>query len=431
MFFIFFFFKKKKRQWGSKSCIYLIEYKHDPLIYYIGRTSLFKRRFYNHLKADSGNKLHIFLKLVAWEHFNLSILELCCSEEQGARENFYLQKYLPLLNSAFSSSFTESAINKTLKDKLDTLKASKSIAPRVSKSIPHYVYDIHDKGINKTYVSYQSLKDASLSLGINVASLSHYRNTDIPFRGKLVYTEPLVDFNLAFESSKKNTHSDLVNRILPIKVWAYDAKSLKLIEGSPFDSKTQASKSIGISRNVIYSFLDTGRAEGVKGTYLYSRPLNEEIKNFLQVSGNLKLGNKVRVWAYDANTLELINNSPFSSLINAANYYNINYRTINRHLDTKLATVQNKTLVYFFSKEPNSEVKAELLRKPTRVGYARTEIWVYKQDDKGGLTRIPNQPFKTKREAIRVLGIHISVLNTYLDSSEIFRDLLFFTCSRD
>ena len=35
----------------------MIEYKYNPLIYYIGRTSLFKRRFYNHLKADSKNKL--------------------------------------------------------------------------------------------------------------------------------------------------------------------------------------------------------------------------------------------------------------------------------------------------------------------------------------------------------------------------------------
>ena len=158
---------------------------------------------YNHLKADSGNKLHNFLKQVGWEHFNISILEVCTPEEQGARENEYLQKYFPLLNSAFSSSFTESAINETLKSKLDALKASKSVAPRVSKSIPHYVYDIDDKGINKNYVLYQSLKDASISLDINVASLNHYRNTDIPFRGKLFYTQPLVYFNLAFESSKK------------------------------------------------------------------------------------------------------------------------------------------------------------------------------------------------------------------------------------
>ena len=95
-------------------------------------------------------------------------------------------------------------------------------------------------------------------------------------------------------------------------------------------------------------------------------------------------------------------------------------------MDTKLARIQNKTLVYFFTREPDSTIKAELLQKPTRVGYARSEIWVYKLDDKGGLVLIPNQPFKTKREAIRVFGIRISVLNKYLDTSKVFRNLLFF-----
>lgn len=72
----------------TKGCIYIIEYKYDPLIYYIGRTTLFKRRFNNHLKAESGNKLHVFLNLVGWEHFNISIIEVCSPELQGARENY-------------------------------------------------------------------------------------------------------------------------------------------------------------------------------------------------------------------------------------------------------------------------------------------------------------------------------------------------------
>lgn len=37
----------------TKGCIFIIQYKHDPLIYYIGRTTVFKRRFYNHLKAET------------------------------------------------------------------------------------------------------------------------------------------------------------------------------------------------------------------------------------------------------------------------------------------------------------------------------------------------------------------------------------------
>jgi len=52
------------QEWGSKSGIYLIEYKHDPSIFYIGRSSLFKKRFYDHFKAHSLNKFHLFLRLV-------------------------------------------------------------------------------------------------------------------------------------------------------------------------------------------------------------------------------------------------------------------------------------------------------------------------------------------------------------------------------
>lgn len=127
---------------------------------------------------------------------------------------------------------------------------------------------------------------------------------------------------------------------------------------------------MGIGRNVIDYFLDTGKPEGVTGRYLYSIPLTgEEIKNLILASENLQLGNKILVWAYKAKTFELINNSPFSSLLDAANYFNVNYRTITRHLDTKLVTTQNKILVYFFKKEVDSKLIAEL--KNDELGVAR------------------------------------------------------------
>lgn len=101
------------------------------------------------------------------------------------------------------------------------------------------------------------------------------------------------------------------------------------------------------------------------------------------------MGNKVEVWAYCAKTLELIKESPFSSIQAAANYFNVNYRTISRHLDTKLATIQNNILVYLFRKEINSVLKNELLTNLKRARNARSEIWVYKVEDNGGLTLIP------------------------------------------
>lgn len=50
----------------------------------------------------------------------------------------------------------------------------------VPKPIPLYVYDIDDKGINKTFVLFRSMTDASRSLDINIASLNMYRNTNVP-----------------------------------------------------------------------------------------------------------------------------------------------------------------------------------------------------------------------------------------------------------
>jgi len=64
------------KKWGSESCIYLIEYKYNPLVYYVGRTNLFKRRINNNLQANTKNKFHLFLNLVGWEHFKISIIEI-------------------------------------------------------------------------------------------------------------------------------------------------------------------------------------------------------------------------------------------------------------------------------------------------------------------------------------------------------------------
>ena len=81
----------------------------------------------------------------------------------------------------------------------------------------------------------------------------------------------------------------------------------------------------------------------------------------------------------------------------------------------------------FFTKEIDSVLKSELLKNINRAHYARTEIWVYRFDEYGVLNLLPNQPFKTKREAIRALKIHMNILNKSLDSSEIYKGFLVFS----
>lgn len=108
------------------------------------------------------------------------------------------------------------------------------------------------------------MMEASQALGINIASISHYRNSPIPYRGKLFYTDPIVNFNEVFESSKINTPKGLVNKVMPVEVWSYDAKTLHIIKGSPFYSKIKASKTLHIGRSVIDYFLDTGTPNVLK-----------------------------------------------------------------------------------------------------------------------------------------------------------------------
>jgi len=196
-------------------------------------------------------------------------------------------------------------------------------------------------------------------------------NTNVPFRNKLYYSNPITDLDLTFSIVKTSSSGLNLDSNIAKQVWAYDAKSLDPLKGSPYASKTQASAYIGISRSVITYFIDRWKAEGIKGTYIFSRPLLElEINKLQGLSETVKLGNKQVIFAYDAKTLELINNSPFASIQLAAMYFKVNYRTISRHLDTKLATRQDKKNIYFFSKDISSDFRMQLIKNQAKATYS-------------------------------------------------------------
>jgi len=66
--------------------------------------------------------------------------------------------------------------------------------------------------------------------------------------------------------------------------------------------------------------------------------------------GGLRKSNNCRNWVYNASTLELLLN-PLSSMKKAADYFNVDYRSILIHLDTELATIKDGKLVLLFSHE--------------------------------------------------------------------------------
>jgi hypothetical protein len=49
-------------------------------------------------------------------------------------------------------------------------------------------------------------------------------------------------------------------------------------------------------RNVINYYIYTNKPEGIKGTYLFSKPLKEsEIQSLKKLSDDITLGNKIKV----------------------------------------------------------------------------------------------------------------------------------------
>jgi hypothetical protein len=228
-----------------------------------------------------------------------------------------------------------------------------------------------------------------------------------------------------FKESQKLTPKGLLNRVVSTPVWAYDAATLELLSGSPFASKFKASKALGIPKATRSFAADKGRTAGSKAIYVYSRPLNtEEIKALIAKVGDVQLGIKIPVYAYEANTLELVNNAPFDSLSDAANYF-VDYRTIVRHLNTNKATKWGGILVYFMhslrcvahtKKKLDRNLNKQLIDTGRRIADSRsynTKVWVYNAYN---LELINHRPFDSILSAANHIGIAKSTLYRNLDS---------------
>nr|QID02711.1 hypothetical protein [Orbilia oligospora]QID02775.1 GIY-YIG endonuclease [Orbilia oligospora] len=107
-----------------------------------------------------------------------------------------------------------------------------------------------------------------------------FRDTNVIFRNKLYFTKPIKNFELTFNLTKSAPSGLNFNKNIAQEVWAYNAETLELINGSPFSSKIQASKALGIRITVIDYFLDSDKPEIIKGNYLYFRSLNKKLKFF-------------------------------------------------------------------------------------------------------------------------------------------------------
>jgi hypothetical protein len=79
----------------------------------------------------------------------------------------------------------------------------KTLGNTIGQAIPTYVYDLNEKGISKTFVKYSSITEASSRVSPRArGTLGLYLDTNVPFKDKLYFSQPILDFEATFKLVK-------------------------------------------------------------------------------------------------------------------------------------------------------------------------------------------------------------------------------------
>lgn len=101
----------------------------------------------------------------------------------------------------------------------------------------------------------------------------------------------------------------------------------------------------------------------------------------------------------------------------AAEYFNVDYRSIQRHLDTNKVTLKGGKLVLFYSKELTIENIKEL--KFENQKNETINVWVYKNvNDTLQLINNNEPTFKSRFEASKELNLSTNTITKYLDTNK-------------
>lgn len=238
--------KKFLNTWGSKSGIYVIGLIDDPCVYYIGQTTNFRMRLYSHLKTKTHSKFHRLLRLAGIERFYVAILEVCPAEQKfiSRRENFYLDKYKPLLNTHYSTGstyFRKTRVNNTFSSELKALKSGGLVLTQTHKGgmVPVYIYNLVEtpQGMPIKVNYFKSVRLAAKSIGCAPFTIFSYMDTYIPYRDNFYFffavsKNRLLSNNLI--NKRLLSGKGVLGKYSPVKIWAYDAYTLNHINGNPF-----------------------------------------------------------------------------------------------------------------------------------------------------------------------------------------------------
>jgi len=159
----------------------MFTFKKDRNIFYIGRAKDSHRRFKYHLNSNLKDRFHRFANSIGWDQFEFSIIEICDLSMQQDREDFYLQKYLPLLNIIFKSNFSDIQSYDSLYEILKLIQ-SKYHSDDKYTGITFYNYEFCNNQISPNYKTFSSINASSKELCITLETISVYLNSYVPYK---------------------------------------------------------------------------------------------------------------------------------------------------------------------------------------------------------------------------------------------------------
>lgn len=104
------------------------------------------------------------------------------------RESYYLQKYLPLLNTIFISNLNDTQTFDSIYEILKLRQLEPNIENKY-KGIFIYLYEYINGQLSTRYTTFSSISQLSQHLNISRDTISIYLNTYVPFKGYLFLTD--------------------------------------------------------------------------------------------------------------------------------------------------------------------------------------------------------------------------------------------------
>ncbi len=443
------FFSKFKNKGG----IYLFQYKNDLSVYYIGRTKNFYQRFNKHLNSKHSDRFHLFANLVGWYMFHYSIIEVCDITVQKKKENFYLKKFLPLLNTSFKSTSTKDLIYESLHDKLK-IKQKEINKVNKHKGIKVYLYYLDNFNEIKS-LNFDSINALSTNIRVSRETISKYINTDVPFKNNFFYTYLKQEFDNKDTVFMNNLITTAMNEFnlhysIPKQVFAYKvhmiSNSKALLSGENIKIKCLKFKSIEAAADYfkVYSNTIKNHINQYKGGitsekyYLFSKPITKDQKKYWINIQNKRKQNNIQIWVYNVNKLTILF-SLFKSIKKTADFFKVDYRKILSFLDTDIAfysETENEWYLFYSLKltlekqlKLNSKGSALMLRYP--IKYTQTPIWVY-ENINGKKIKLGDKDrpcFTSITNAANQLKMSHKTINKYLNSHNCYKNFYFYSYS--